>query len=97
MGDDSDMTKLTIDLEDGLARHVEESARREHKSVSDWVKERVKPDGSRAAALAAMEARAAANGYPPNWLTLFGSLADDESFAAPPRGVIRPVKAPNGD
>ena len=44
-----------------------------------------------------MEARAAANGYPPNWLTLFASLADDESFAAPPRGAVRPVKAHNGN
>ena len=37
------MATLTIQVEDDLARHVEETARREHKSVSDWVKERVKP------------------------------------------------------
>jgi hypothetical protein len=36
------MATLTIQVEDDLARHVEESARREHKSVSDWIKERVK-------------------------------------------------------
>lgn len=49
------MATLTIQLEDDLARHVEESARREHKSVSEWVKERVKPEADRAAALAAIE------------------------------------------
>ena len=52
------MAMLTIDLEDEIARHVEESARREHKSVSDWVKERLKPENDPAAALAAMESRA---------------------------------------
>src|SRR5258706_15682382 len=72
----SGMAMLTIDLEDEIARHVEESARREHKSVSDWVKERLKPENDPAAALAAMESRAIANGYPPGWLTLFGSLAE---------------------
>ena len=53
------MATLTIDLEDDIARHVEDSARREHKSVSEWVKDRVKPEVDRAAALAAIEARAA--------------------------------------
>jgi predicted transcriptional regulator len=76
---------LTINLDDAVARHVEESARREHKSVSEWVTARLTTEADRAAALAAMEARALANGYPRNWLTLFGSLADDNSFAAPPR------------
>jgi len=36
------MATLTIQVEDDLARHVEEAARREHKSVSEWVKDRVK-------------------------------------------------------
>ena len=90
------MATLTIDLEDDLARHVADSARREHKSVSEWVKDRVKPEAHRAAALAAIEARAVANGYPPGWLTLFGSLADDNTFAAPPRGATRPVGSFNG-
>lgn len=83
------MATLTIQLEDDLARHVEESARREHKSVSEWVKERVEPEAGRAAA---MEARAVANGYPAGWLALFGSLADDDTFAAPSRGATRPVE-----
>jgi ribonuclease HI len=87
---------LTIDLEDDIARHVEESARREHKSVSDWVKERLNPENDRAAALAAMEARAVANGYPSGWLSLFGSLANDESFAAPRRGTTRSIEDLNG-
>jgi len=91
------MATLTIHVEDDLARHVEESARREHKSVSEWVKERVKPEADRAVALAAMEARAMANGYPEGWLALFGSLADDDRFAAPLRGTTRPVENANGD
>jgi hypothetical protein len=91
------MATLTIDLEDDLARHVEDSARREHKSISDWVRDRVRPEADHAAALAAIEAGAAANGYPPGWLRLFGSLADDDTFAAPPRGVTRPVENLDGD
>ena len=79
------MTTLTINLDDALARHVEESARREHKSVSEWVGEKVRPGADYAAALAALEAQSLANGYPPNWLALYGSLADDESFVAPQR------------
>ena len=77
------MATITIDLDDDLVRHVEESARREHKSVSDWIRERVRPEADRAAILAALEARALAGGYPPGWLALYGSLADDESFTAP--------------
>ncbi len=65
--------------------------------MSDWVKERVGPEADRAARLTEMEARAAANGYPPGWLTLFGSLADDDSFAAPPRGATRPVESLDGN
>lgn len=83
------MTTIKIDLDDDLARHIEESARQEHKSVSEWVKERVKPEADRATVLAGLEAKAVAHGYPPDWITLFGSLADDESFAAPLRGSSR--------
>ncbi len=82
------MPTITIDLEDDLARHVEEHARREHKSVSEWVKEQVR-QADRAGILASMEAQARANGYPPGWLTLYGSLADDESFVVPARGGSR--------
>ncbi len=85
------MTTITIQLDDALARHVEESARREHKSVSDWVTERVKPEADRAAIFAALEARALENGYPAGWITLYGSLADDERFAAPARSGVRPL------
>lgn len=85
------MATITIDLDDDLARHVEESARREHKSVSEWVQERVQPQADRAVILAAIEARALANGYPPGWTALYGSLADDESFVAPARSGNRTV------
>ena len=53
------MATITIDLDDDLARHVEESARREQKSVSEWVKERVQPQADRAGILADMEAQGA--------------------------------------
>jgi hypothetical protein len=88
---------LTIQLEDDLARHVEESARREHKSVSEWVEERVRPEADRDARQAALEARAIANGYPAGWLALFGSLADDDTFAPAPRGPTRPLERLDGD
>ena len=83
------MTTITIDLDDDLARQVEESARREHKSISEWVRERMKADF--ASGFSALEAVAANNGYPRNWTTLYASLANDDSFAAPPRGGTRPV------
>ena len=70
------MSTLTFDQQDEVARRVEESAHREHKSVSEWLRERV-------ALVAAMETQALANGYPPGWLSHFGSLAEDASFAAP--------------
>jgi hypothetical protein len=83
------MTTITIDLDDDLAREIKEAARREHKSVSEWVTGRVLTD--RTAVLAALEARALDNGYPPGWISLYASLADDETFAAPARSVSRPL------
>lgn len=83
------MTTITIDLDDDLAKHVEEAARLEHKSVPEWVRERMKPDFARG--LVALEAVALRNGYPPEWTTLYASLADDESFAAPARVGCRQV------
>jgi len=91
------MATLTIHLNDSLARYVEEAARREHKSVSSWVEERVRPETDRFALIAEMEARALAHGYPPGWLTLFGSLASDDTFTAPERGSTRDVNPLNGD
>jgi hypothetical protein len=91
------MATLTITLEDEIVRHIEESARREHRSVSEWIRERLKPDADRAAILAAMEMRSLANGYPSQWLRLYASLADEPTFAAPDRGPVRSVKSLNGD
>jgi hypothetical protein len=76
------MTRIVIECDDELAAHAEEAARREHKSVADWIKARMKSDYDR---LKQMEECAAANGYPPGWLSLYGSLADDETFVAPTR------------
>ncbi len=88
------MATLTINVEDDLARHIEESARREHMSVSDWIKARIK---SGADVFAAMEARALANGYPPEWISLFGSLAHDEAFLSPARKGTRVAEPLDGD
>jgi len=74
------MSTLTLELDNTLARSLEESARREHKPVAAWARERLQ--------LAAMENEAEANGYPPGWLKLFGSI-DDDSFAPPSRGATR--------
>lgn len=89
------MTTITINLDDDVARYVEESASREQKSVSDWIQERLTPEANRATRLQSLEAIALANGYPPGWLTLFGSLADDDSFAAPTREPTRSVSTLN--
>ena len=51
----------------------------------------MKSEANSAAILAALEERALAGGYPPGWITLYGSLADDESFMAPARSGVRPV------
>lgn len=85
------MTTFKIQLDDNLARHVQESAKREQKTISQWVTERVRPEADRAAILAELEARGMAQGYPAGWMTLYGSLADDESFVAPKRSEARPV------
>lgn len=79
------MTTITIRLEDDVVRFVEESARREHKSASEWVQEHVTSEADRAKHSAAIEEAASANAYSSDWLALFGSLADDESFVAPSR------------
>ena len=78
------MSTLTLELDSGLARSLEESARREHKPVSLWASERLR--------LAVLETEAEANGYPRGWLKLFGSI-DDESFLAPERKSSRSVMA----
>lgn len=78
------MSTLTLELDNHLARSLEESARREHKPLEAWARERLR--------LAAMETEAEANGYPPGWLRLFASI-EDETFAAPSRSDARPVAA----
>jgi hypothetical protein len=85
------MSTITIELDDELARRVEESAQREKKSISEWVRERVLANVTNG--LADLEAVALKNGYPPGWTTLYASLAGDENFTAPSRGNSRPVTA----
>ncbi len=76
------MSTLTLELDSTLAHSLEESARREHKPVAAWARERLR--------LATMETEASANGYPPKWLKLFGSI-DDDTFNAPFRTATKPV------
>jgi|GEM_PF-1437431 len=76
------MSTLTLELDSALAHSLEESARREHKPVAAWARERLR--------IAAMETEAEANGYAPGWLRLFGSI-DDETFASPARRATKPA------
>jgi hypothetical protein len=85
IGECFSMETLTISFDDEIARRAKESAEREHKSISEWIEERIKFGVDRAVGLAALESRAVANGYPPGWLELYASLADDAAFVAPVR------------
>jgi hypothetical protein len=76
------MSTLTLELDSTLAHALEVSARREHKPVSAWARDRLR--------IAALETEAEANGYPSGWLKLFGSI-EDASFDAPARSATRPV------
>ena len=87
------MTNITIEVDDALARYIEDAARREHKSVSEWVRERVTREADRVAFLAELEANARKNGYPPGWITVFGTLADDDTFSVPVRTDCRDISA----
>lgn len=77
------MTTLTLELDSDLVHEIEDSARRESKTASAWAAERLK--------VAAMEASAVGNGYPPGWLKLFGAIPDSDNFEAPRRGASRSV------
>jgi hypothetical protein len=85
------MTTITIRLRDDIARYVEASAEREHKTVSEWVEERIAPLDAAASQPTAGESHHPASGYSQAWLALFGSLANEDSFASPARTVSRPV------
>lgn len=76
------MSTLTLELDSTLARSMEESARREHKPVAAWARDRLR--------IAAMETEAKAKGYPSGWLKLFGSI-EDPTFEAHARSATRPV------
>ena len=88
---------LTINLNDEVARRAKESAGREHKSISEWIEGRITSEVNRAGVLATLESRAVANGYPPGWLELYASLADDAAFVAPSRSSTRLLENLNGE
>ena len=73
------MTRIVIECDDELAAHAEEAARREHKSVAEWVKDRMKSDVDR---LKKMEECALSNGYPPGWLAPSKSRLPCGGFSA---------------
>ena len=85
------MTTITIRLRDDIARYVEASAEREHKSVSEWVEERIAPLNTSASQQTEGETHHPATRHSQEWLALFGSLANEDSFVAPARSVSRPV------
>jgi hypothetical protein len=87
------MSTITLELEDEAVRLVELAARAENKPVPAWLREHIHREATRALRLAALEAEARRNGYPPGWLDLFGSLAADVAFDAPLRTPPRPVEA----
>jgi len=82
---------LTITLDDEIARRAAELARREQKSISEWVAGRIKSDVDQGSALTSIPSRETANGYPSQWLALVGALADDDAFVAPGRSLPRSV------
>jgi hypothetical protein len=64
------MAQLTVYLDDGTLKKVGMAARREHRSISQWVKQRL--------------VGALSHTWPAGYFELFGSLAD-ESFERPPQ------------
>lgn len=86
--DRNSMSTLILEIDPSLARSLEESARREHKPVAAWARERLR--------IATIETEAEANGYPAGWLKLLGSI-DDETFVSPPRTSVKGVPPMDGD
>jgi hypothetical protein len=91
------MSSITLELDDEAAKLVEMAAHAENKAVSIWLREHIRREATRALRLAAMEVEARDNGYPPGWLDLFGSLADDPAFDAPLRTPTRCIEALEAD
>jgi hypothetical protein len=91
------MSTMMLELEDEALELVERAAHAENKPVPTWLREHIQREAERALRLAALEAEASRNGYPSGWLGLYGSLADDLAFDAPPRTPPRPVEALDAD
>ena len=64
------MAQLTVYLDDVTLRQIEFAAKREHESISRWVKKRL--------------VTSLQHTWPANYFELFGALADDETFRRPP-------------
>lgn len=91
------MSTITLELEDEAVKLVELAARAENKPVPAWLREHIRQEATRTLRLAALEAEARHNGYPPDWLGLYGSLAADPAFDAPLRTPPRAVEALDAD
>ena len=63
------MAQITIYMNEETMKKIKTAARKEHDSVSRWVKKRL--------------VRSLENKWPEGFFDLFGSLKDDDSFKRP--------------
>ena len=63
------MAQITIYMNEETMKKIKTAARKEHDSVSRWVKKRL--------------VKSLENKWPEGFFDLFGSLKDDDSFKAP--------------
>ena len=74
------MTTLTLELDSALIHEIEDFARLERKTPSEWVEDCLK-----------LATTAAKKGYPVGWINLFGSIPDSDGFEAPVRSGCREI------
>ena len=63
------MAQITIYMDEGTLKKIEVAARKEHDSISKWVKKRL--------------VKSLQGGWPEGFFDLFGALRDDDSFKRP--------------
>ena len=68
------MAQLTVYIDGNTLKKVETAARREHKSISQWVKRCLES--------------VLQNKWPENYFEVFGALSGDDSFKRPPQGSL---------
>ena len=80
------MITVTFTLEEEIARQIEERARIEQMSLSDWVALKI-----RSSTQPLPSARKTSE-YPEAWWKLFGSVNGDAAFQKPDRGPARSIE-----